>query len=124
MSSMLQCCEPTHVVDSALKLDLQCGVSRVVDFLPKFKRHTLTLVIIRDVLGRFCSIASLELSTVDLELMGIENQVTEAIVLGDLGFNRDCALVRELAAELEIVEGDVVVRRLRPVGAYVSLGID
>lgn len=50
----------------------------------------------------------------NLELVGIENEVTEAIVLGDFCSDGDGALVGELAAEFEIVEGDGVVGRLRP----------
>jgi hypothetical protein len=52
--------------------------------------------------------------------VGIEHQLREAIVLGDLGVDADSALEAELAAELDIVEGDGVVGGLGPKEAPVS----
>ena len=56
----------------------------------------------------------------NLELVGVENEVIEAIVLSDLGVDCNSSLVGELAAELEIVEGNGVVGRFGPIGARVS----
>jgi hypothetical protein len=47
--------------------------------------------------------------------MRVEHKVAEAIALVDLGVDSDGALVAELAAELEVVEGNGVVRGLAPV---------
>jgi hypothetical protein len=52
--------------------------------------------------------------------MGVEHQLGEAIVLSDLGVDADSALVGEFTAELDIVEGDGVVRGFGPGGAFVS----
>ena len=48
--------------------------------------------------------------------MRVENQRVEAVVLGDVGGDLDGTLVAELAAELEVVEGEGVVGRLGPRG--------
>jgi len=58
---------------------------------------------------------------VNLELVGVENEVSEAIVLGDLGVDCNSSLVAELAAELEIVEGNRIVGRFGPIEACVSI---
>jgi len=52
---------------------------------------------------------------VDLELVRIEDEVAEAAIFGDLRVDCDSAFVCELAAELEVVEVDGVVRWLGPV---------
>ena len=52
--------------------------------------------------------------------MGIEHQLREAIVLGDLGVDADSALVAEFAAELDIVERDGVVGGFGPREALFS----
>jgi hypothetical protein len=57
---------------------------------------------------------------VNLELMGIENEVTEPIVLVDFGGDYNRALVTELAAEFDVVEGERIVRGFCPVDAVVS----
>jgi hypothetical protein len=54
---------------------------------------------------------------VDLELVGVEDQVGEAIVLVDLGVDGNGALVAKLSAKLNVVEGDGIVRWLSPVVA-------
>jgi hypothetical protein len=59
---------------------------------------------------------------VDLELMGIKYEVAEAITLVDLGVDGDGSLVTKLAAELEVVEGNGVMRGFDPDGQLVSLG--
>jgi hypothetical protein len=46
--------------------------------------------------------------------VGIEHQLREAILLRDLGVDGDGTLVAELAAELNVVEGDGIVRRFGP----------
>jgi len=51
---------------------------------------------------------------VNLELVGIEDKVVEAIVLVYLGVDCEAAVVAELAAELDVVEGDGVVCWLDP----------
>jgi hypothetical protein len=107
----------TYVVDGTLELDLKGRLSRVVDLLSKDECDALTLLVIGDVLGRTRSIASLQLSAVDLELVGVENKVGEAIVLVDLGVDGDGTLVPELSAKLDVVEGDGVVRWLGPEGS-------
>jgi len=62
--------------------------------------------------------------------MRIENNVVEAIILLDVGVNCDSALVAEAAAELEVVEGNGVVRGLDPTprpsvrSFTVAIGID
>jgi hypothetical protein len=56
----------------------------------------------------------------NLELVRVENKVTEAIVLVDLGVDCDGALVTKLAAKFEVVKGNGVVRRFDPVGRSVS----
>jgi hypothetical protein len=111
----------TYVVDSTLEFDLQGHLSRVVDLLSKVECDALALLIVRDILGRLSGIASLQLSTINLELVGIEDQVGKAIVLCNLGVDGDSSLVGKLSAKLDIVEGDGVVGRLGPIGAYVSL---
>lgn len=111
----------SYVVDGALKLDLEGNIPRVVDFLPKVKCDALAFLIVRDVLGRLVRIAGLQLSAVNLELMGIEHQLREAIVLSDLGVDFDGSLKAEVAAELNIVEGDSVVGGFGPVRTPVSL---
>lgn len=50
----------------------------------------------------------------NLKLVGIEHQLREAILLCDLGVDGDGTLVAELAAELNVVEGDGVMRGLGP----------
>jgi hypothetical protein len=52
---------------------------------------------------------------VDLELMGVKNEVIEAIVLVDLCGDGNSAFVAKLAAELDVVEGERIVRGLCPV---------
>jgi hypothetical protein len=51
---------------------------------------------------------------VNLELVGIENDVVEAVVFVDLDIDRNGTLVPELSTEFEIVEGKGVVRWLDP----------
>lgn len=46
--------------------------------------------------------------------MGVENEVTEAIALVNLGGDREGTLVAKLAAELDVVEGECIMRRLSP----------
>ena len=46
--------------------------------------------------------------------MGVENEVTEAIVLVNLGGDCECASVAKLSAKLDVVEGECVVCRLSP----------
>lgn len=75
----------------------------------------MTLLIECDVLGFKDSLLSLELGAVDLELMRIEGDVIESIAFGDVRRDGDSSLVGELAAELEVVKGDSVVRGLDPV---------
>jgi hypothetical protein len=52
---------------------------------------------------------------VDLELVGIENDIVEAVVFVDLDVDCNSTLSPELPTEFEIVKGDGVVRRLDPV---------
>lgn len=51
----------------------------------------------------------------DLELVRIEDEVVEAITFVDLGGDGYGTLEAELAAELEVVEREAVVCRLRPI---------
>jgi hypothetical protein len=44
----------------------------------------------------------------------IQGELLEAIVLGDVGGDVDGALVAKLAAELDVVEGESVVRGFSP----------
>jgi hypothetical protein len=53
--------------------------------------------------------------------VSVQNEITEAIALVNLGVYSDSAFVPKLAAELDIVERDSVVCRLCPVGSAVSL---
>jgi hypothetical protein len=98
-----------YVVDGALKLDLEGRLSRVGNLLSEVECNALALLIVGDVLGRACVAAGLQLGAVDLELVGVEDQVGEAIILGDVGVDGDCALVAELSAKLNVVEGDGIV---------------
>lgn len=104
----------TYVVDSSFELDLQSSLARVIDLLTEVKCDALALLIVRDVLGRLGGIANLQLSAEDLELVGIEDQLRETIVLCDLCVDADGTLVAELAAELDVVEGDSVVGGFGP----------
>jgi hypothetical protein len=51
---------------------------------------------------------------VNLELVGVEDKVVEAILLVYLGVDREAALVAELVAELNVVKGDGIVCWLDP----------
>jgi hypothetical protein len=59
---------------------------------------------------------------VDLELMGIEYEVAEAITLVNLGVDCDGSLVTKLATELEVMEGNGVMCGFDPDEWLVSLG--
>jgi hypothetical protein len=60
---------------------------------------------------------------VDLQLVGVKDEVTEAIALVNLGGDSECALVAKLAAELDVMEGERVVRRLSPDQTVLACGI-
>lgn len=46
--------------------------------------------------------------------MGIQDQCVEAVILRDLGGDLDITLVAKVAAELEVVDGEGVVRWFGP----------
>jgi hypothetical protein len=52
--------------------------------------------------------------------VGVQDQCVEAVILCDLGGDLDIALVAKVAAELEVVEEEVVVRRFGPAERLVS----
>ena len=47
--------------------------------------------------------------------MGVQDQCVEAVILIDLGRDLDIALVAKVAAKLEVVKGEGVVRWFGPV---------
>lgn len=53
--------------------------------------------------------------------MGVQDQVIKTIILCNLGGDLDGTLVAEASAELDVVEGDEVVRWLSPDEAPVSI---
>lgn len=53
--------------------------------------------------------------------MSVEHKLREAIILCDLGVDADGTLVTELAAELDIVEGDGVMGWLGPMKLLLAL---
>lgn len=108
--------ETSHdIVDSALELDLQHSLASVGDTVSKVQRNLLPLLIVAEVFGRVCLVASLQLGTLELELVCIENEGAEAVILCNLCVDLDGAMVAKLAAEFEVVEGEVVVRGLGPI---------
>jgi hypothetical protein len=58
---------------------------------------------------------------VNLELVSVQDEVAEAIALIDLDVDCDSAFVSKLAAKLNVVEGNGIVRGLCPVDDVVSL---
>jgi hypothetical protein len=102
------------VVDGSLELDFKRRISLVPYFLPEIEGHTLPFLVVGDILGRIRLVSGLELSSMNLQLMGIEHETAEAVVVGDFGINGHGSLETELAAKLEIVEGDGVMSRLGP----------
>lgn len=51
----------------------------------------------------------------DLELVGIEDDVVPALLVTDIEINCNYSLILEASAEFDIVKGEEVVRRLSPV---------
>ena len=74
----------------------------------------MALLLICDILSLMTALPSLELRTVNLQLVRVEDKIIEAILLLDLGLDRDCALVGEVPAKFDIVDGYVVVQGFRP----------
>jgi hypothetical protein len=52
---------------------------------------------------------------VDLELVSIEDEVAPALVVLDTDVDGSGALVSEVAAEFDVVNGELVVGGLRPI---------
>ena len=107
-----------YVVDSTLELDSQGSLPRVLDILSKVKRNPLTLLIVCDVLA-LASAVRLELGALQLELMGIEHDIIPALVILNVELDGYGALVAKLSSIFDVVQGNVVVRRLCPVLASV-----
>jgi hypothetical protein len=103
----------THVVDATLELDGQGRLTRVLNLLPKVQSSSLALVIVRDGLCLLGSIR-LELRALDLQLIGIEDDLVGALGAVEVEGDADGALVSKLPAELDVVDGEVVVRGLGP----------
>lgn len=56
----------------------------------------------------------------NLELVGVEDKLAEAIILGDFGIDGDGSFVTKAPTELEIVERNGVMRWFDPVEVCVS----
>lgn len=80
-----------------------------MDLLPKIKRGTMTLFLVRDVFRLICTLARLEFCAMHLELMSVDHEIIETVPFVNIRFNSDSALVREVTAELDIMNGDIVV---------------
>ena len=109
-----------YVVDGSLELNRQGSLSGVLYLLSEVQGRPMTLLLVRDVLCLIALTSSLELCAVDLELEAIDHEVVEAIVLGDVGLDHNCALVGKVAAELNVVDGNVVVGGLDPAPTSVT----
>lgn len=104
----------TCVIDGALELDGDLSLGGCRQLLVKGQSSTLVGLIVRDVCGLDgllgLGVLGHDRGLVDLQLMGIEHDFLGG--LADFGGNSDGALVAKSSAELQIVEGDGIVRGL------------
>lgn len=74
----------------------------------------MTFLFIGDILGFIDAFSGLELRAVHLELVSIDHEVSEAVFLIDLCLDGNGALVGEASAKLDVMDGEIIVRRFGP----------
>ena len=74
----------------------------------------MALLLIRNALGLIAALGGLQLGAVHLELVGVDYEVSEAVFFIDLRLDGDGALVGEATAEFDVMDREVIMRRLGP----------
>lgn len=112
--------EASHIiVDRSLEFDKNEGFLCDCEFIGKGECSSLTRSIIRDIGGLNVLSITRHFGAVNLEKMGIENNLLGAF--DDLGQNADSALVGESTSQLDIEDGDVVIDWLDGIWENISI---
>ena len=74
----------------------------------------MAFLLVGDILGLIDAFSGLELRAVQLELVSIDHKVSEAVFLIDLRLDGNGALIGEATAKLDVMDGEIIVRRFGP----------